>query len=116
MGNENDLVGLKAKKHVKNFPGYISRATRTVKRRLYLSFVLHNQKRVFQRLLNEKGEKACEIDYAPSIETEGDMGYCVLADGFGMRCTVGKQALCGLSMKLATLARPQVLSLSPPPY
>jgi len=55
----------------------------------------------------KKGEKACEIDYAPSIETEGDVGYCVLADGFGLHCTVGKQALCGLSMKLAALARPR---------
>lgn len=78
--------------------------------------MLHNQKHVFQRPLNEKGEKACEIDYAPSIETEGDVGYCVLADGFGLHCTVGKQALCGLSRKLAALARPQVLSLSNPPY
>lgn len=71
---------------------------------------------VFRHPLKEKGEKACETDYAPSIEIEGDVGYCVLADGFGLHCTVGKQALCGLSRKLAALARPQVLSLSPPPY
>lgn len=115
MGNENDLVGLQAKKHVKNFPGYISRATRTVKRGSLL-FALYNQMHVFQRPLNEKGEKACETYYAPPIEIEGNVAYCVLADGFRLHCTVGKQALCGLSRKLTALACPQVLSLSPPPY
>lgn len=125
MGNENDPEGLKAKKHVRNFPRiYLKQQqdSEALKFNLdknmcvgffFLCFSL--QTRHLNSLYAKKKKRERKIALSLFNEDMGLTWYCVF-DGVGLWCIVGSGVLSGHSGILAALSSFQVPSLSPQSY
>lgn len=117
MGNENDLEGLKGKKHVKNFPKINVKQQQDSEA---LNFNLDNYMCVvfivqtFEFIASKKKRRQ-KIALILSNKDMGLTWYCVF-DGVGLWCIVGSGVLSGHSRILAALSSFQVMSLSPRSY